>query len=118
MIGEGGDEVSTMSVVYPLGEVSVSSLDYFSFLGSSSNPSCNSISIYLRACHTKEYFNKKRERKRKFIKPQEERARHEERRNHMRVTVSEKLVVVFGELITIDSGYDNSAEHDIDTVTK
>ena len=34
------------------------------------------------------------------------------------MTVQVKLVVGFGELITMESGYDNSAEEDKSTVTK
>ena len=36
MIGGGGEEVSIVPVVYPRGKVSISSLDYFSSVGSSS----------------------------------------------------------------------------------
>ena len=36
----------------------------------------------------------------------------------MRVTVQEKLVVIFWELIPMESGYDNSAEKDTDKVIK
>ena len=43
VIGGGGDEVSVMTVVYPRGKVSVSSLGYFSSVGSSSKPSHPSL---------------------------------------------------------------------------
>ena len=51
----------------------------------------------------------KKGRKIKLIKPNQEKDRHEERRNKMRVTVREKLVVGFGELIPMESGYCDSS---------
>ena len=47
VLGDGGDEVSVMPVVYPRGTVSVSSLGYFSSIGSSSKPSHHSLTISL-----------------------------------------------------------------------
>ena len=38
--------------------------------------------------------------------------------NQMRVTVREKLVVGYWELVPMESGADNSSEHDTATVTK
>ena len=45
MLGYGGDEVSIVSFVYPLGTVSVSSLGYFSSVGSSYKSSHPSIPV-------------------------------------------------------------------------
>ena len=73
-----GYEVSTVIFVYPRGMVSVSSLGYFSSVGSSSKPYHPSLPLSLGARHIQEYFKKKRGRKRKFIHPQQEKARHEE----------------------------------------
>ena len=67
---DGGDEVNIVLFVYPRGSVSVSSLGYFSSVGSSSKPYHPSLPLSLRACHIREYFKKKRGRKLKFIKPQ------------------------------------------------
>ena len=47
MLGGGGDEVSIMPVVYPLGTVSFSSIGYFSSVGSSSKPSHPSVPLSL-----------------------------------------------------------------------
>ena len=79
MLGDGGDEFSIVPFVYPCGTVSVSSLGYFSSVGSSSKPSHPSLPVLIRAHHIQEYFKKKRERKRKVIKPQQEKAMNEER---------------------------------------
>ena len=70
MLGDGGDEVSIVPFVYPRGEVSVSSLGSFLSVGSSSKPSHPPLPVYVGARHIKEYFKKKRRRKRKFVKPQ------------------------------------------------
>ena len=59
-----------MSVYYPRGTVSVSSLGYSSSVGSSSTPSHPSLHVSVGAHHIQEYFKKKRSRKLKFIKPQ------------------------------------------------
>ena len=75
---DGGDEVSIVPFVYPRGTVSVSSLGYFSSVGSSSKPSHPSLTPSLGACHIPEHFKKKRGRKRRLIKPQQEKARYEE----------------------------------------
>ena len=45
----GGDEVSTMPIVYPHGKVSISSPGYFSSVGSSSKHSRPSLPVYLGA---------------------------------------------------------------------
>ena len=47
MIRGGGDEVSVMPVVYPLGTVSVSSLGSFSSVGSPSKPSHPPLTLSL-----------------------------------------------------------------------
>ena len=44
---DGGDEVSIVPFVYPRGTVSVSSLGYFSLVGSSSEPSHPSFPLSL-----------------------------------------------------------------------
>ena len=75
----GGDEFSILSFVYPRGTFIVSSLGYFSSVGSSSKPSHPSLPLSLGARHIQEYFKKKRGRKQKPIKPQQEKARHKER---------------------------------------
>ena len=81
MLGDGGEYVRIVTFVYPRETVSVSSLGSFSSVGSSSKPSNPSFPVSVGACHIQEYFKKKRERKRKFIKPHQEKARHEERIN-------------------------------------
>ena len=55
---------------------------------------------------------------RKYIKPQEEKARREQQMKKMRVTVRSKLVVGYSELVPMESGSDNSSEQDTATVTK
>ena len=79
MLEDGGEYVSIVPVVYPCWTVSISSLAYFSSIGSSSKPSHPSLPVSLRACHIQDCFNNKRGRKRKFIKPQQEKARHGDR---------------------------------------
>ena len=65
-----GYEVNYVPFVYPRGTVSVSSLGYFSFVGSSSKPSHPSLPLSLGAHNIQEYFKRKMGRKQKFIKPQ------------------------------------------------
>ena len=74
----GGDEVNIVTFVYHRGTVSVSSLGSFSSVGSSSKPSHPSLPLSLGAHNIQKYSKKKRGRKRKFIKPQQEKARQEE----------------------------------------
>ena len=118
LIGVGVDEVSIIPFVYPRGTVSVSSLCYFSYVGSSSKLSRSSLPLYLAAHHFQDYFKKKRWGKQKCIKSQRYKANREEQRNQMMVTVQAKLVVGFGELVPMESGSYNSAEQDTATVTK
>ena len=73
---DGGDKVSIVTFIYPLGTFGVSSLGSFSSVGSSSKHSYPSLPLSLRARNIQEYFKKKRGSKRKFIKPQQEKARH------------------------------------------
>ena len=80
VLGGGGDEVSIMPVVYPRGTVIVSTLGSFSSVGSSSKPSHTSLPLSLGARHIQEYPKKKRGRKRKFIKPQQDKAKRNEQR--------------------------------------
>ena len=87
MLVDGGEYVSIVPVVYPRGTVNVSSLGSFSSIGSSSIPSHTSFSVSLRAHHIQYYSKNKRGRKRKFIKPQQEKARHEERMKRRKVIV-------------------------------
>ena len=65
MLVGGGDEVSVMPVVYPSGAVSVSSLGYFSSVGSSSKPSHPSVPLSFGVHCIQDYFKKKRGRKKK-----------------------------------------------------
>ena len=76
-----------MPFVYPRGTVSVSSLGSFSSVGSPSKPFHYYLPVSVGAHHIQEYFNKKRGRKRKFVKPQQEKARHEERMKRGKVIV-------------------------------
>ena len=76
-----------MPFVYPRGTVSVSSLGSFSSVGSLSKPFHYYLPVSVGAHHIQEYFNKKRGRKRKFVKPQQEKARHEERMKRGKVIV-------------------------------
>ena len=69
VFGDGGDEVSTVTFIYPRGTVSVSSLGSFSSVGSSSKTSHPSFPVSDGARHIQEYFKKKRGRKRKSIQP-------------------------------------------------
>ena len=107
MLGGGVDEVIIMPVVYPCGTVRVSSLGSFLSVGYFYKPSHPSITLSLRARHIQEYFKNKRVRNQRFIKPQQEKARCEYRRKKMRVTFRSKLLVGFGGLIPVESGYDN-----------
>ena len=77
MLGYGGYKFSVMHVVYPNGAISVSSLGYFSSVGSSSKPSRPFLPLSLGIHRIQEYVKKKRERKRKYINPHEEKDRHE-----------------------------------------
>ena len=62
MIGDGYEDVSILPVVYPRGTVSVSSLGYFSSVGSSSKPSHPSFPVSIGAPYIKEYLKNKRGR--------------------------------------------------------
>ena len=83
---DGSDEVNIVPFVYPRGTVSVSSLGYFSYVGSSSKPSRPSLPISLGERHIQEYFKKNRGRE-KFVKPQQEKSRHEEWMKWVKVIV-------------------------------
>ena len=87
VLGDGGEDISIVPVVYPRGTVSVSSLGSFSFVGYSTKPSHPSLTVSLGARQIQEYFNNTRGRKRKFIKPQQERSRHEDRIKRSKVIV-------------------------------
>ena len=87
-------------------------------VGSSSKPSHPSLPLDLGVHRIQEYFNKKRGKKRKYIKPQEEKARREQQTKKMRVTVRTNLVVGYWELVPMESGSNNSSEQDTATVTK
>ena len=82
---DGGDEVNYVPFVYPRGTVSVSSLGSFSSVGSFSKSSHPSLPLSLGAHNIQEYFKRKRGRKRKFIKPQQEKARQEEQMKRVKV---------------------------------
>ena len=73
---DGCDEVNIVTFVYPCGTVSISSIDYFSSVDSYSKPSRPYFPLSLVARHIQEYFKSKRGRKRKFINPHQEKARH------------------------------------------
>ena len=108
----GGDEVNILPFVYPHGMVRVSSLASFSYVGSSSKPPNPSLPLSIEARHIQEYFKKKRGRKRKFIKPQQEKARHEERMNPDKVVVRANFVVGYWELIPMESWDESLAPQD------
>ena len=76
MLGDGGEYVSIVPVVYPRGIVIVSSLGSFSSIGSSSISYLPSLPESLVGRHIQAYFINKRGRKRRFIKPYQEKARH------------------------------------------
>ena len=101
---DGGDKVIILTFLYPRGAFSVSSLGSFSFVGSSSKPSYHSLPLPLVARHIQEYFKKKRGGRQKFIKPQQEKSRHEERMKRGKVIVRAKLVVGYLVLIPMESG--------------
>ena len=61
MLGGGGEEFSIMTIVYPYGTVSVSSLGSFLSFSSSSKPSHPYFPLSLRARHIQKYFKNKRE---------------------------------------------------------
>ena len=77
MDNDGGDEFNYVPFIYPRGMVSVSSLGSFSSVGYSSKTSHPSLPLSLGAHKIQEYFKRKRGRKRKSIKPQQEKARQE-----------------------------------------
>ena len=85
---------------------------------SSSKPSHPSVPLSLGLQCIKEYSKKKRGRKPKYTKTEEEKDSLEHQMKKMRVTLREKLVVGYWELVPMESGYDNSLEHDTATVTK
>ena len=81
----GGDEVNYVPFVYPCETVSVSSLGSFLSVGSSSKPSHPSLPLSLVAHNIQDYSKRKKGRKRKFIKPQQEKSRQEERMKRVKV---------------------------------
>ena len=87
MLGGGGDEVSVLTFGYPRGIVSVLSLGYFLSVCLSYKPYHTSLPLSLGVHRIQDYFKKNRGRNRKYIKPQEEKDRHEEQLKQMRVTV-------------------------------
>ena len=103
VLGDGGQDISIVPVVYSRRTVSVSSLGSFSFVGSPSKPSHPSLTVSFGASQIQEYFKNTRGRKRKFIKPQQEKARHEERMKRSKVIVRENLVVGYWDLIPTES---------------
>ena len=112
----GGDKINIVPFVYPRGTVSVSSLGYFSSVGSSSKTSHPYFPFSIGAFHIQEYFKKKRGIKRIFIKLHHYKARHEERMKRDKVVVRSKLVVGYWELIPMESGDELSDAQDIATV--
>ena len=85
-------------------------------MGSYSKPSHTSLPLSIGERHIKEYLKKNRGRKRKLIKPQQEKARHEEWMKRGKVIVREKLVAGYWELIPMKSGDVLLAPHDTATV--
>ena len=118
VLGSAGDQVSIMSVVSPHRLVSVSLLGSLLSVGYYFETFHYSFPLSLGARYIQYHFKKKMGRKRKLIKTQQEKAKCEEWRKKMRLEVRAKLVVGFGELIALESVYDNSAQQDIATVTK
>ena len=55
--------------------------------------------LSLGAHNIQEYFKRKRGRKRKLVKPQQEKARQKEQTKRVKVIVRSKLVVGYWELI-------------------
>ena len=78
MIGDGGENVTTVPIVYPRGAVSVSSFGYFSSVGSSSKPS-HPFFLSLSYQNTFKIISRIRGGGEKILKPQQEKYRHEER---------------------------------------
>ena len=60
MLGNGGKDVSIVPFVYPRRMASVSSLGYFSFVGSSSKSSNPYLPVSVGALQILEYFKNKR----------------------------------------------------------
>ena len=87
MLGDGGENVSIVPVVYTCGMVSVSYIGSFSPVGSSSKPFHPYLHVSLGSHHIQNYFNNKRGRKRKFIKPQQDKASHEDQMKQSEVIV-------------------------------
>ena len=118
MLGDSGEDLSIVPVVYPHGAFSVSSLGAFLYVGSSSKTSRPYLPVYIVARHIQEYFNNKKGRKQKFINPQQEKSRHEDRRKKISIIVLANLVIGFCDLIPLEAGADGSEEQDTATVTK
>ena len=92
MLGDGFEDVNIVPIAYPRGTVSVSSLGSILSVGSSSKNSRLSLPVSLGSGQIQEYLKNKRGRKRKFMNPQQEKARHEEQMKRSKVIVREKLV--------------------------
>ena len=86
MIGYVGVEVSIVTGVYPRGTVSISSLGYFSSMGSSYKPSHPYFLLSLEECHVQE-FSRRRGGGIVFIKTQPEKAKNKERTKQSKVIV-------------------------------
>ena len=86
----------------PRGTVIVSSLGYFSYVGSSSKPSHSYLHLSLGLHLIQEYFKKKRGRKQKYISPQEDKARREQNIRQTKVKFQEKLVVGYWGLVPME----------------
>ena len=104
MTGYGGEGVSIVTVVYPCGKVSVSSHGSFLSVGYYSKTFYTSFTLYLGICHIQEYLKKKRGRKRKLIRSQKYKDRHDDRIKLSKVIVQVNLVVGYCELISMESG--------------
>ena len=98
---DGGDKVIIVTFVYPCGTVSVSSQGYFLSVGYYSKPPHTSLPLSLGARHMQQYFNNKRGIKRRFIKPEQEKAGNEERMKQFNVILRETFVAGYWELISM-----------------
>ena len=118
VLGCGSDEVSIMSIFYPCVSVNVSSLGYYLSVGSYSKTFHYYFPPPIWAWNIQDYFKKKIWRKQKFIYPNKDKGRREERRKKTRLTEQNKLIFGFWESIYLDSRADNSSDNGKVTVTK
>ena len=116
MLECGGDEVSIMPGVCPLGQLASHHLVIFHMLVFLLNLLVLPFISLLDHAIFKIILRRRGEGG--IINPYQDKVRREEWRNQMRVKVQSNLVVGFGELIPMESGYDTSVEQNTDMVTK